>query len=191
MGRVSVGQRLPGSDDGGRRLEGLDLRCRQSNDDHSHGVHAPLGRGERVLRRALRAGVEGEAGERPRFVAPIRGPADIAYLAPDTTVESGEVVTKIVLQNRATGAIAGLKVDEFWWDASRNPLPGDSQRLRQPLMPGEVAIIELRVPRDNRMNQNQYSFSHANGAINATLVTELPDPEPDPEEEPESGETES
>ncbi len=141
------------------------------------------------------AGVEGEAGERPRFVAPIRGPADIAYLAPDTTVESGEVVTKIVLQNRATGAIAGLKVDEFWWDASRNPLPGDSQRLRQPLMPGEVAIIELRVPRDNRMNQNQYSFSHANGVINATLVTELPDPEPDPEpdseEEPESGETES
>jgi hypothetical protein len=58
-------------------------------------------------------------------------------------------------------------------------------------MPGEVATIELRVPRDNRMNQNQYSFSHANGAIKATLVTELPDPEPDPEEEPESGETES
>jgi len=58
-----------------------------------------------------------------------------------------------------------------------------------------VATIELRVPRDNRMNQNQYSFSHANGVINATLVTELPDPEPDPEpdseEEPESGETES
>ena len=137
------------------------------------------------------AGVEGEAGERPRFVAPIRGPAEIAYLAPDTTVESGEVVTKIVLQNRATGAIAGLKVDEFWWDSARNPLPGDSQRLRQPLMPGEVATIELRVPRDNRMNQNQYSFSHANGQINATLVEELPDPEPDPEEEPESGETES
>ena len=135
------------------------------------------------------AWVEGEAEERPRFIAPIRGPADIAYLAPDTTVSGGEVVTKIVLQNRATGAIAGLKVDEFWWDSDRNPLPGDTQRLRQPLMPGEVATIELRVPRDNRMNQNQYSFSHANGQINATLVEELPDPEPDPEEEPESGET--
>ncbi len=136
------------------------------------------------------AGVEGEAAEeRPRFIAPIRGPADIAYLAPDTTVESGEVVTRIVLQNRATGAIAGLKVDEFWWDSDRNPLPGDSQRLREPLMPGEVAEIELRVPRDNRMNQNQYSFSHANGQINAQLVEELPDPEP--EEESEDGETES
>ena len=135
------------------------------------------------------AGVEGEAEERPRFIAPIRGPADIAYLAPDTNVENGEVVTRIVLQNRATGAIAGLKVDEFWWDSDRNPLPGDSQRLRQPLMPGEVVEIELRVPRDNRMNQNQYSFSHANGEINAQLVDDLPDPEP--EEESENGEPES
>ena len=56
-------------------------------------------------------------------------------------------------------------------------------------MPGEVAEIELRVPRDNRMNQNQYSFSHANGEINAQLVDDLPDPEP--EEESENGEPES
>ena len=134
------------------------------------------------------AGVEGDAEERPQCLARIRGPADIAYLAPDTNVENGEVVTRIVLQNRATGAIAGLKVDEFWWDSDRNPLPGDSQRLRQPLMPGEVVEIELRVPRDNRMNQNQYSFSHANGEDNAQLVEDLPDPEP--EEESENGETE-
>ena len=135
------------------------------------------------------AGVEGDAEERPQFIAPIRGPGDIAFTQPDTTVEGSEVVTRIVLQNRATGAIAGLKVDEFWWDSDRNPLPGDSQRLRQPLMPGEVAEIELRVPRDNRMNQNQYSFSHANGEINAQLVDDLPDPEP--EEESENGEPES
>jgi S1-C subfamily serine protease len=108
---------------------------------------------------------------------PIRGVADIAYLAPDTTVESGEVVTRIVVQNRATGVIVGLKVDEFWWDSDRNPLPGDSQRLRQPLMPGEVITFELRPPRDNRMTYNQYSFSHANGQINAQLVEELTNPE--------------
>ena len=94
---------------------------------------------------------------------------------------NGDVVTIIRLQNRATGAIAGLKVDEFWWDESGNPLPGDSQRIRQPLMPGEVATIELRVPRDSRMNRNNYSFSHANGEIKATLVTELPDPEEEEE----------
>ena len=128
---------------------------------------------------------EGEAEERPRFIAPIRGVAEIAYLKPNTRVISGDVVTTIRLQNRATGAIAGLKVDEFWWDESGNPLPGDSQRIRQPLMPGEVATIELRVPRDSRMNRNNYSFSHANGEIKATLVTELPEEEEEEEEEEE------
>ncbi len=126
---------------------------------------------------------EGEAEERPRFIAPIRGVAEIAYLKPNTRVISGDVVTTIRLQNRATGAIAGLKVDEFWWDESGNPLPGDSQRIRQPLMPGEVATIELRVPRDSRMNRNNYSFSHANGEIKATLVTELPEEEEEAEDE--------
>ena len=125
---------------------------------------------------------EGDAEERPRFIAPIRGIAEIAYLKPDTRVVSGEVVTTITLQNRATGAIAGLKVDEFWWDESGNPLPGDSQRIRQPLMPGDVVTIELRVPRDTRMNRNNYSFSHANGEIKASLVDDLPDPEEEEEE---------
>ena len=118
-----------------------------------------------------------EAEERPRFIAPMRGIADIAHLRPETKVESGDVVTRITLQNRATGAIAGLKVEEFWWDKAGNPLPGDAQRVAQPLMPGQVITIELRVPRDNRMSQNQYKFTHANGEINATLVPELPDPE--------------
>lgn len=117
---------------------------------------------------------EGE-DERPRFISPIRGVAELAYLAPDTNLVQGEVVTIIQVQNRATAPIAGLKVDEYWWDSSGNPLPGDSQRLRQPLMPGAVATIELRVPRDSRMNRNNYNFSHANGEIKATLVTELPE----------------
>lgn len=123
-------------------------------------------------------GEAAEGEERPRFIAPIRGIAELAYLKPDTEVVSGEVVTQITVQNRATGAIAGLKIDEYWWDADGNPLPGDSERLRQPLMPGEVAVIELRVPRNSRMNRNNYNFSHANGEIKATLVPELPDPEP-------------
>ena len=97
---------------------------------------------------------EGEE-ERPRFISPIRGVAELAYLAPDTNVVKGEVVTIIQVQNRATAPIAGLKVDEYWWDESGNPLPGDSQRLRQPLMSGAVATIELRVPHDSRDEPQQ------------------------------------
>ena len=126
--------------------------------------------------------------ERPRFVAPVRGVAEVAYLAPDTEVIDGEVVTKIRIQNRATGAIAGLKVDEYWYDANGNSLGGDSQRVRQPLLVGEITTIELRIPRSSRMNRNNYSFSHANGEIKATQVDELPDPV---EEEAEEAEPES
>jgi len=126
--------------------------------------------------------------ERPRFVAPIRGIAEVAYLTPDTEVIDGEVVTRIRIQNRATGAIAGLKVDEFWYDASGNPLGGDSQRVRQPLLVGEITEIELRIPRSSRMNRNSFQFSHANGEIEATQVDELPDPV---EEEAEEAESES
>ena len=126
--------------------------------------------------------------ERPRFVAPVRGIAEVAYLAPDTEVIDGEVVTKIRIQNRATGAIAGLKVDEFWYDSDGNPVGGDSWRVRQPLLVGEVTTIELRIPRTSRMNRNSFQFSHANGEIEATQVDELPDPA---EEEAEEAESES
>lgn len=126
--------------------------------------------------------------ERPRFVAPIRGIAEVAYLQPDTEVIDGEVVTKIRIQNRATGAIAGLKVDEYWFDSSGNPLGGDSFRVRQPLLVGEITEIELRIPRSSRMNRNSFQFSHANGEIEATQVDELPDPV---EEESEEAESES
>ena len=141
---------------------------------------------EAAVEAAEAAGEAAEApaeSERPIFVAPIRGIAEVAYLTPDTEVIDGEVITRITIQNRATGAIAGLKVDEFWYDSDGNTVGGDSQRHRQPLLVGEVVTIELRMPRNSRMNRNQIQFSHANGEIKATNVDELPDPEEEEEEE--------
>ncbi|SUZ49765.1 uncharacterized protein METZ01_LOCUS2619 [marine metagenome] len=154
-------------------------------------VEAAEAAGEAAGEAAEAAGEAAEApaeSERPIFVAPIRGIAEVAYLTPDTEVIDGEVITRITIQNRATGAIAGLKVDEFWYDSDGNTVGGDSQRHRQPLLVGEVVTIELRMPRNSRMNRNQIQFSHANGEIKATNVDELPDPE---EEEEEEEETES
>jgi hypothetical protein len=107
------------------------------------------------------------AEESARPVAPLRGQATIGYLAPATKVEGDTVVTKIVVKNLAAGAIAGLKVEEFWWDRSGNPLGGGTDRLRQPLMPGETATLTLETPRDKRMFSNTYRFSHAYGTIKA------------------------
>jgi hypothetical protein len=111
-----------------------------------------------------------------KYVPPIKGTAEIGMLAPVVKVDNKtkEVVTTIKVKNLSTtGAIAGFRVDEFWYDKVGNILPGDSKRMRQPLMPGEVITVELRTPRNPKMDRNSYQFSHANGQIKAKKVTKL------------------
>jgi hypothetical protein len=74
------------------------------------------------------------------------------------------------------GAIAGLRVDEFWYDKSGNMLPGDSKRVRQPIQPGEIVTVELRTPKNPQMDRNSYQFSHANGTVKPKILTRLEEP---------------
>jgi hypothetical protein len=123
----------------------------------------------------LGAAVARAQAPRPRLVAPVRGEAKIAYLAPSTKVSGGNVVTTIQVKNLASAPIAGLRVEEFWYDKSNNLVPGDSQTVRTPIPPGEIVTITLTTPRDERMVRNQYRFSHANGTIDADLMKTLDD----------------
>ena len=76
--------------------------------------------------------------------------------------------------NAPEGAIAGLKVDEFWYDKKGDPVTGSQPfRYRKPLQPGEVIEVELKVPTDPRMFNNQYKFEHANGKIKTTKLPKL------------------
>ena len=130
-------------------------------------------------------GPAGSATPRPRLVAALRGLAEIGYLAPVTRRDGGDIVTTFQVKNLARGAIAGLKIDEFWYDVDGNPVGGATERLRQPLMPGEEVTIELRVPSNSQINNSNYVFSHQNGDIRATELAEFgtegeePDPNPD------------
>jgi hypothetical protein len=114
---------------------------------------------------------------KPRLVAPVRGVAQLGYTKP--VVKRGKIggkdfiITTIQVKNMATGAIAGLKVDEFWYDKGGNPVTGDNYRHPRPLQPGEVITITLETPSNPAMNRNQYNFSHANGEIKATLQPKL------------------
>jgi hypothetical protein len=110
---------------------------------------------------------------RAKFVPPVRGTAVINMLRPDTKVVKDEVVTKIKLKNMSSGSIALLRIDEYWYDKAGQMLPGDSQRVRKPIAPGEIVEVELRVPKNPKFFQNQYKFSHANGNIEAKLVKKL------------------
>jgi hypothetical protein len=108
-----------------------------------------------------------------KVATPIRGEAEIGYLKPVTMVDqkAGIVRTTIKVKNlSATGSIAGLKVEEFWFDKAGNPVTGSRARLQKPLQPLEVAELKLETPKDPKMDRNSYTFSHANGKIKTKPV---------------------
>jgi hypothetical protein len=113
------------------------------------------------------------APARKKFAPPVKGVAEIGYLKPVVKVEGKEVVTTMRIKNLSNGSIAGLRVDEFWYDRGGNMLPGDSFRSRQPINPGEVVDVVLRTPRDPKMDRNSYQFSHANGQVKAKILTKI------------------
>ena len=121
----------------------------------------------------LHAQTQTQPAERPKLVAPVRGEARIGHLRPDTKVVGSDVVTVIQVKNLMSQPIAGLKIEEFWYDKSNNLVPGASETVRKPIQPNEVVTVTLKTPKDSRMSQNSYRFSHANGAIKPELMKTL------------------
>lgn len=119
--------------------------------------------------------VAGAASAQERkLIPPIRGEATLDMTKPNTKLAGTEVVTVIIVRNPATtGAIAGLKVEENWYDKGGNPVAGDTYRHPKPLKAGEAVTITLRTPKNPNMNSNKYQFSHANGTIKANVVPKI------------------
>jgi hypothetical protein len=114
-----------------------------------------------------------QTAERPKLVAPVRGEARIGHTRPDTKVVKDEVVTVFQVKNLMAQPIAGLRIEEFWYDKANNLVPGASETVRKPIQPGEDVTVTMRTPKDSRMSQNRYRFSHANGAIKPELMKTL------------------
>jgi hypothetical protein len=115
---------------------------------------------------------------RPRLAAPVRGEAPLGYLKP--VIKAGKtkngvdaIVTTFRLKNLAQGSIAGLQVEEFWYNKAGDPVTGANYRHPRPLQPGEVITVTLETPRQPQMDRNQYAFKHANGTIKTTLMRSL------------------
>jgi hypothetical protein len=116
----------------------------------------------------------GATAQERKLIPPIRGEAQLDITKPNTRVQGNEVVTTFIVRNPATtGAIAGLKVEENWYDKGGNPVTGDTYRHPRPLRAGEIITFTLRTPRNPGMNSNQYQFSHANGTIKTNIVPKL------------------
>jgi hypothetical protein len=115
-----------------------------------------------------------DEGAPTKLIAPVRGQAELGFTQPVSKRVGNMIVTTIKVKNLSKGAIAGLKVDEFWYDKKGEPVTGAQPfRYRKPLQPGEVIEVELKVPTDPRMDRNQYKFEHANGTIKTTRLPKL------------------
>jgi hypothetical protein len=109
-----------------------------------------------------------------KFVPPIRGQAELGFTKPVTKRVKDEIVTTIKVKNLSTtGAIAGLKVEEYWYDKAGDPVTGDRFMYRKPLLPQEIIEVTLRTPVNPKMDRNQYNFSHANGTIKTVSMPKL------------------
>ena len=114
---------------------------------------------------------------KPRLMPPVRGEAALGYTKPVVKrmpVGGKEfIVTTMRIKNLSTGAVAGLKVDEFWYNKAGDPVTGANYRHPRPLQPGEVITVTLQTPPNPAMDRNQYKFEHANGTIKMTLLPKL------------------
>ena len=108
-----------------------------------------------------------------KLVAPVRGNAKVEITKPNTKIVGKEIVTTFLMKNIEAAPIAGVKVEENWFDKAGNPVMGDIFRHPKPLQPGEVITISFKVPRSPNMQRNQYLFSHANGNLKQQVVPKL------------------
>jgi hypothetical protein len=137
-------------------------------------MHASL----RVVAVAVAVTLTSDGAAAQKLVAPVRGNAKVEITKPNTKVTAAEIVTTFLLKNIEAAPIAGLKVEENWYDKAGNPVMGDTFRNPKPLQPGQVVTITFKTPRSPAMQRNQYLFSHANGIVKQQVVPKIVVPKP-------------
>ena len=137
-------------------------------------MHPGLG----IVAVAITVSVSGGVADAQKLVAPVRGNAKVEMTKPATKVGAKEIVTTFLLKNIEAAPIAGLKVEENWYDKAGNPVMGDTFRNPKPLQPGEVITVTFKTPRVPAMQRNQYLFSHANGIVKQQVVPKIVVPKP-------------
>jgi hypothetical protein len=110
------------------------------------------------------------APARAKWVAPIKGLAEVEIIKSDSKRIGKDIVTDFKVKNVSSGAIALFRIDEYWYDAARKLVTGDTQRYGKPILPGEVIEIKTASPAKPGAAVSQWSFSHANGKIKPKIV---------------------
>jgi hypothetical protein len=111
--------------------------------------------------------------QKARFIPPVKGTATIEVMQAPSKKVGTDMVTVIKVRNTSTGSINLLKVDEYWYDASKPvQIVSSSQyaHRKAPILPNEIVEITMKSPYNAKMRQNQMMFLHANGKVDAKAV---------------------
>jgi hypothetical protein len=110
---------------------------------------------------------------RPKLISPVRGAAELGYTNAVRKREGSVVTATFKVKNLAAAPIAGLRIEEFWYDKGGEIVGGSEPfRYRKPLAPGEVLDVTLKVQVNPKMQRSQLKFSHGDGK-NDTIKPKL------------------
>ncbi len=110
-----------------------------------------------------------------KFTPPFKGQAEVDFTKPVTKRDKGMVVTTLQVKNNMTAPLLRLTIDETWYDKAGGLVTGGKGVVTR-LEPGEIATVKIETPYNEKMNANNYNFTHANGTVKPHRVDKLVDP---------------
>ena len=105
-----------------------------------------------------------------RMATPVKGTAWVEVIQGQGKQIGGDIVTVSKVKNVSNGPIAGLRIDEYWYNQKLEQVTGDTQRVRAPIGPGEVIEVTTRSPAKPGLYKSTLMFTHANGKVTAKGV---------------------
>jgi hypothetical protein len=111
-----------------------------------------------------------------KFVPPFKGQAEVDFTKPVTKRDKGMVVTTLQVKNNTNAPLLRLTVDETWYDKAGGLVTGGKGVINR-LEPGEIGTVKIETPYSEKMNANNYNFSHANGTVKPHRVDKLAAPD--------------
>ena len=115
------------------------------------------------------------AVSKARMSTPVKGTAYVEVIQGAPKKVGGDMVTVSKVKNVSNGPIAGLRVDEYWYNQKLVQVTGDTQRVRAPIAPGEIVEVTTKSPIKPDLYKSTLMFNHANGKVTAKGVKKFED----------------
>jgi hypothetical protein len=110
-----------------------------------------------------------------RMTTPVKGTAYVEVIQGAPKKVGADMVTVSKVKNVSNGPIAGLRIDEYWYNQKLVQVTGDTQRVRAPIAPGEIVEVTTKSPVKPDLYKSTLMFNHANGKVTAKGVKKFTD----------------